>query len=101
MNWEQDVKTSAKWMAVSAGAACGWYVGRALIGNAAGVVAAVLSDFEARRTDVPAVPLAAHRTVRTPSTKLPPRLKADIDLARSGAEKASPKTVDLTEVPVS
>jgi hypothetical protein len=81
-------------MAVGAGIGLGWTVGRAMIGNAAGVVAAVLSDFEARRTEIPTTGAGAHRTVRTPSAKLPPRLKADIEFTRS---TTASKTINLAE----
>ena len=87
------MKTATKWMAFGAGLGCVSLVGRAMVGNAAGVVAAILSDFEARRTEVPAYSVGAHRTVRTPSTKLPPRLKADIAFARSNATR----TINLDE----
>lgn len=84
-----------KWMAFGAGVGCASVVGRALVGNAAGVIAAVLSEFEARRTDVPPLQIAgAHKTTRTPSAKLPPRLRADIAHARSATP---PQTIDLTE----
>jgi hypothetical protein len=84
-------------MAVGAGMGIGWAVGRAMIGNAAGVVAAVLSDFEARRTEIPATTAGTRRTVRTPSAKLPPRLRADIEFTRSVAAK---KEINLVEEPV-
>ena len=90
------MRTSTKLVAIGAGAACGWALSRALVTHAAGVATAILSDFEARRTELP-VPLTVHHTVRTPSAKLPPRLKADIDLARSTVETRS---VDLTRTPV-
>jgi hypothetical protein len=83
-----------KLMAFGAGVGCASVVARALVGNAAGVVAAVLSDFEARRTDVPPLQVVAYKTTRTPSAKLPSRLKADIDYVRSAS---TPKTIDLTE----
>lgn len=91
------MRNSTKLVAVGAGAACGWALGRALVTHAAGVATAILSDFEARRTELP-VPLAVHRTVRTPSTKLPSRLKTDIELARTSAK---PRSIDLTRTPVS
>jgi len=94
------VRTFVKWMAFGAGVGCASLVGRAVVGNAAGVVAAVLSDFEARRTDVPQIhTVGAHRTVRTPSAKLPPRLKADIAYARTVAPQ---KTIvlDGTAAPI-
>ena len=71
-------------------------VGRALLGNTAGVIAAVLSDFEARRTEVPLSTAGAHRTARATSTKLPSRLQADIEYARSEAAK---QTISLVEAP--
>jgi hypothetical protein len=88
------MRTTTKWMAVGAGMGIGWALGRAMIGNAAGVVAAILSDFEARRTDIPATAVGVHRTVRTPSAKLPPRLKADIEFTRSVAAQ---KEINLVE----
>lgn len=90
------MRTSTRLVAIGAGAACGWALGRALVTHAAGVATAILSDFEARRTEL-AAPLAVHHTVRTPSTRLPSRLKVDIDLARAAVEKPS---IDLTQVPV-
>lgn len=86
----------AKWMAVGAGVGCASLVGRALVGNAAGIVAAVLLDFEAKRTEVPLAVVGPHRTTRATSSKLPTRLKADIDLARSTALK---RTISLVEEP--
>lgn len=91
------MKTTTKWVAFGAGIGCVSLLGRAMIGNAAGVCAAVLSDFEARRNEVALSKDGVHRSVRTPSTKLPPRLKADIALARSASAN---KTIDLTETPV-
>lgn len=91
---EDRVKTVTKWMVVGAGATCASLVCRAVVGNAAGVVAAVLSDFEARRTDVPMTTLTVRKTARATSTKLPPRLKADIAYARSAAAK---QTITLDE----
>lgn len=89
------MKTAVKWMAFGAGVGCASALCRAMIGNAAGVAAAVLSDFEARRTEIPSN-LTAHRTTRTPSTKLPPRLRADIELVRAAAAE---RTIDLREAP--
>ena len=85
-----------KWVAVGAGVGCATLLGRALVGNAAGVAAAILSDFEAKRTEVPLTVVGAHRTTRTPSTKLPARLQADIDYVRSATTK---QTISLVEVP--
>jgi hypothetical protein len=91
------VRPVVRWVAFGAGVGGATLVGRALVGNAAGVVAAVLSDFEARRTDVPRLEMSGtHKTTRTPSTKLPPRLKADIAYARSVTPQT---TIDLTESP--
>ena len=91
------MKTVTKWMVFGAGATCASLVCRAVVGNAAGVVAAVLSDFEARRTDIPVTTLTVRKTSRATSTKLPARLKADIDYARSAAAK---QTISLIEEPV-
>ena len=91
------MRTSTKWLAFGAGVGCASIVARALVSNAAGVVAAVLSDFEARRTDVPPLQMAGTRhTTRTPSSKLPTRLKADIEYVRSVTNN---RTIDLTEAP--
>jgi hypothetical protein len=92
---ESFVKTAVKWMAFGAGVGSAVMVGRAMIGNAAGVVAAVLSDFEARRTDLPSTD-GAHHSTRTPTNRLPARLKADIDYARSASAK---QVIDLVESP--
>lgn len=85
-----------KWVAVGTGLGCVSLVGRALLGNTAGVVAAILSDFEARRTDVPLSAAGAHRTTRATSTKLPSRLQADIDQARSSGAR---QVISLIESP--
>lgn len=90
------MKTTMRWMAFGAGVGSAALLGRALLGNTAGVVAAILSDFEARRTEVPLPTAGAHRTSRSPSSKLPTRLKADIEYARSAAAK---QTISLVEAP--
>ena len=90
------MKTAVKWVAMGAGLGCASLVARAMVGNAAGVVAAVLSDFEAKRTEVPVSPVGIRRTTRTPSAKLPSRLQADIDYVRSAS---SNRTISLVEAP--
>jgi L-aminopeptidase/D-esterase-like protein len=88
------VRTTTRRVTFVAGVGCASLLARAMVGNAAGIVAAVLSDFEARRTEVPPLRnVEARRTSRATSAKLPTRLKADIDLARSAAPK---RTIDLT-----
>ena len=90
------MKTAVKWVAFGAGVSCASLVGRAIVSNAAGVAAAILSDFEAKRTEVPSLTVVgAHRTTRTPSPKLPTRLQADIELVRS----SSKQTISLVEEP--
>jgi hypothetical protein len=88
------VKHATRWMAFGLGVGCATVMARAMIGHGAGLVAAILSDFEARRTEGTPSTVGTHRTVRTTSTKLPTRLKADIELVRSQTAK---NTIDLTE----
>ena len=90
------MKTAVKWVALGAGVSCASILGRAVVSNAAAVAAAVLSDFEARRTELPLSPVGVHKTSRATSTKLPPRLKADIEYARSAP---AARTISLVESP--
>ena len=72
------MRKATKLLVVGAGVGYTTLVCRAMVSNALGVMAAMLSDFEARTKVVPPVPATRPR-----STELPPRLKANIEYART------------------